>query len=127
MTDTFLSFLENYPQREEFCDVERTREAWAGAIRRARPETIIAAAENYRKAREGQPARYTMSARRWLSEGRWRDFERPDTPPAQLLWIAYGSREWDAWTRYRGKTPPLDRRGGWRFPSRLPPMIQAAE
>jgi hypothetical protein len=27
----------------------------------------------------------------------------------------------------KGKTPPVDRKGGWRFPSRFPPVMVAAE
>lgn len=50
---------------------------------------------------------------------------------ADGVWLASGSPEWRAWDAYwratRGKGPPIDRRGGWRFPSRWPPIIEAAE
>jgi hypothetical protein len=133
--DPFSRFLSAFPARDEPQDETAAREAWERAIMRADPETIIAAAERYRRAREGQPARFTMSARRWLQEGRWRDAgpvsESPRAPSATLVWIALdapGWKEWEAFYRAtKGKSPPLDRRGGWRFPSGWPPSMQAAE
>jgi hypothetical protein len=57
--------------------------------------------------------------------------ERAEPAPAPLVWVASGSPEWTAWAAYwratKGKTPPQDRDGGWRFPSRLPPAMIAAE
>jgi hypothetical protein len=38
------------------------------------------------------------------------------------VWLSSGSPEWRAWTAYRGRSPPIDKRGGWRFPSRWPPQ-----
>jgi hypothetical protein len=47
------------------------------------------------------------------------------------VWIAADSPEGRSWAAFyrstRGKTPPIDRRGGWRFPTRFPPSLQAAE
>jgi hypothetical protein len=124
----FARFLDAFPERDEPRDVAAARAAWERAIRRGAPETIIAGAEAYARAREGQPARYTMSTKRWLTESRWQDLPPVRQPPAAaLVWIDAGTPEWRAWTIYRRKTPPLDRRGGWRFPSRWPPTIQAAE
>ncbi|MGJ0507011.1 MAG: hypothetical protein ACR652_07690 [Methylocystis sp.] len=125
-TDPFQRFLSAFPARDEPHDVTAAREAWARAIRRADSEAIIAGALAYARSREGQPARFTMSARRWLDEGRWRNGPKSG-PVKPLVWIECGSPEWAAWTRFRGRTPPLDRRGGWRFPSRWPPAMQAAE
>lgn len=140
MTDSFDLFLAAYPQRGDPYDVEATREAWRRAVARgADPEALIHAAESYARARDGQPARFTMSARRWLQEGRWRDagpvFTPVSTPagtarPA-LVWIALDAPGWHEWEAFyratKGKTPPLDRKGGWRFPSRWPPVPTVAE
>ena len=132
---TFRRFLDLFPERDEPHDETAAREAWTRALERADPEAILAGARAYRKAREGQPARYTMTARRWLQESRWRDAGPVSGPPVKaqtgLVWIALdapGWREWEAFYRAtKGKTPPQDRRGGWWFPSRLPPSLQAAE
>jgi hypothetical protein len=47
--------------------------------------------------------------------------------PASMVWISASAPEWRAWAAYwratKGKTPPQDKRGGWRFPSRTPPAI----
>ena len=127
----FRQFLDTFPARDEPHDENAAREAWTRAVERADPDAILAGAKAYRKAREGQPARYTMTARRWLQESRWRDAGPVSGPPVKaqtgLVWIEYGKPEWDAWTQFRGRTPPMDRRGGWWFPSRLPPSLQAAE
>ncbi|MGJ0507475.1 MAG: hypothetical protein ACR652_10120 [Methylocystis sp.] len=129
-SDGFGRFLAAFPERDEPHDAAAARQAWARALRRADPEAIIAAAAAYARAREGQPARFTMAARRWLQEGKWRDGLNSE-PVQPLVWIALdapGWREWEAFYRAtKGKTPPIDRRGGWRFPSRWPPSMQAAE
>ena len=58
-------------------------------------------------------------------------YERAATIPASSVWISATSPEWRAWAAYwretKGKAPPTDKRGGWRFPSRTPPGIVAAE
>jgi hypothetical protein len=65
-----------------------------------------------------------MVARRWLNESRWRDVAAPKFGPSnpRLVWIEYGSPEWRAWDAHyrqtRGKSPPVDAKGGWRRPNR---------
>jgi hypothetical protein len=140
-TDPFNRFMAAFPARDEPHDVAAAREAWERAIGRADSEAIILGSEAYARAREGQPARYTMGAARWLRESRWRDAAPVSGDPGdagrnrhadieQLTWIEYGSLEWEAWSVFyratRGKTPPQDMRGGWRFPSRWPPAPRAA-
>ncbi|MGJ0507630.1 MAG: hypothetical protein ACR652_10955 [Methylocystis sp.] len=131
MGDPFQRFLEAFPEREGGHDAAAARAAWERAIGRADPENIISGAVAYARDREGKPPRYSMSARRWLDEGRWelprKTARKPQHQADALVWIACGSQEWAAWTRHRGRTMPLDRRGGWRVPSRWPPSMQAAE
>ncbi len=136
----FETFMATYPQRDDGHDVAATMAAWADAIRRARPEAIIAGARAYAIATEGRERRYIMGAARSLREGRWRDAGpisgASDDPKngavPRLVWISYGSPAWDAWSAFyratKGQTPPKDRNGGWRFPAQWPPSImQAAE
>lgn len=129
-TDTFSTFLAAFPARPEGHDVPAAREAWARAIGRgADPKTILAGAEAYSRETEGRPPRYFMSAARWLNEGRWRDARARPAQERALVWIPYGSPEWNAWSAHyrasRGKTPPQDKRGGWRFPTPFPPSTNA--
>jgi len=124
MIAPFDRFLDAYPERDGGHDMDATRAAWERAIMCADPDAILAGAAAYRKATEGRPRRFTMSPKRWLNEGRWRD-AGPVFGLPEMVWINCGSREWAAWTRFRGKTPPIDRRGGWRFPSRWPPVETA--
>jgi hypothetical protein len=139
-TDPFQRFLCVYPARDGGHDLEAARVAWDSAVRRADPEAIISGAAAYAEAMEGRERRYLMSARRWLSEARWRHVAAPrrssDAQATQasrmpLVWVGLdetGWREWEAfWRATRGKTPPLDRKGGWRFPSRFPRAMVAEE
>jgi hypothetical protein len=53
--------------------------------------------------------------------------DRAATIPAPSVWISASAPEWRAWAEYwratKGRTPPQDKRGGWRFPSRTPPAM----
>lgn len=54
----------------------------------------------------------------------------PFMPATGLVWIAAGGPEWAAWSAFyratKGKTQPMDSRGGWRFPTRWPPEMSDA-
>ena len=129
-TDAFERFMQAFPEREGGNDLEIARMAWRGAVARgADPEEIIVAALAYAAETAGRPRRYIMSVRRWLNESRWREVvvaEIGEKP--RLIWIDYGSAEWWAWAEHyratKGKSPPVDAKGGWRFPSLNPPEPQ---
>ena len=129
MSDPFARFLAAFPERDGGHDRDAALLAWRAALARAPAETLIAGAMAYAESVADRPRRFVMSARRWLSEGRWRDLPTPSRKPAPMIWIALDSPEWRAWDAFykqtKGKTPPLDRRGGWRFPSRIPPASDA--
>lgn len=38
--------------------------------------------------------------------------------------VMSGTPEWDAWVAHEGRARPLDAKGGWSFPSKLPPSKQ---
>ena len=58
-------------------------------------------------------------------------YERSATSPAPSVWISASAPEWREWSAFwkatKGRTPPTDKRGGWRFPSKIPPAMKAAE
>jgi hypothetical protein len=129
-TDAFERFFEAFPQREGGNEREPAWTAWRGAVARgANPEMIVIGARSYVMATESRPRRYVMSARRWLNESRWREviFAEIGGNP-RLVWIDYGTPEWWAWSNHwratKGKSPPVDAKGGWRFPSLNPPEPQ---
>jgi hypothetical protein len=128
--ETFERFMQAFPEREGGNEREAARMAWRGAVARgADPERIITGAMAYAKATAGRPRRYIMGARRWLNESRWREAIFPEIGEnPRLVWIEYGSPEWWTWDAYyrqtRGKSPPVDAKGGWRFPSLNPPEPQ---
>lgn len=134
-SNAFERFMAAFPEREGGQDVEQARPAWSRAVKHETPEALIGAAAAYARAVEGRPRRYVMSARRWLNERRWRDVAPVSavTRPASesLVWVAYGTPAWNAWAAFyrttRGKSPPQDRRGGWRFASKWPPDSAVAK
>jgi hypothetical protein len=130
-TNAFKRFFEAFPERDGGNDLGAARMAWRGAVAcGADPQTIIAGALAYAAATEGRPRRYIMSARRWLNESRWREVDRLkfEGVKPRLIWIEYGSPEWWAWSNHwrttKGKSPPVDAKGGWRFPSLTPSKPQ---
>ena len=123
-SDQFQEFWSAFPKRGAGDDAEApARAAFRKALGKgADVETIIAAAKAYAAAVAGRERRFVASAARWLSEERWRATtaaKPPAEPPG--VWVRAGSAEWAAWTERRGKSAPVDGRGGWRFPSLLPP------
>ena len=57
---------------------------------------------------------------------------RPERAVDASVWIAGGSQEWNAWSAFwratKGAEPaPFDKRGGWRFLTQFPPVLDAAE
>ena len=62
-----------------------------------------------------------MWAGKWLECRVWEEPEAPTNRPAQVH-IRENSAEWRAWIRHLGRSVPVDSRGGWHFPSRLPPL-----
>jgi len=131
----FPEFWRAFPKRDGDNPEAPARSAWRKAISSgADPTAIVAAARAYATATAGRERKFIVSAARWLAEGRWRDAGPPQADGAGRapgVWIKQGSAEWEAWSAHwlatNGKRPPLDARGGWRFPDRSPPTaVQAA-
>jgi len=129
--EAFEEFWKAFPKRDGDNAEAPARAAWRKAIATGeRPDTIIAAAKDYASATARRERQYIASASRWLGEERWRGAAPPKGAPG--VWIKQGSPEWvpwsDHWRATKGKSPPVDAKGGWRFPSRIPPapLEQAA-
>ncbi len=127
-SDRFAEFWRAFPKRGGGDDaMAPARAAFGRAVAKgADAAELVAAAKAYAAAVAGRERRFVASAPRWLSEERWRATAAA-RPPAEALaeplgvWIKAGSPEWSAWSAHRGKSPPIDGRGGWRFPSQFPP------
>ena len=132
-SEGFDEFWRAFPQREGDNPEQPALAAFRKAVAAgADPEAITAGAKAYASATAARERRYIASAARWLSEGRWRgetSAPRLHAPPDSIgVWISATSPEWRAWSDHwratKGKTPPVDAKGGWRFPSLNPPEQQ---
>ena len=129
-SEGFDEFWQAFPQREGDNPEQPGLAAFRKAIAAgADPEAIIAGAKAYASATAGRERRYIASAARWLSEERWRQAApAANAPIVETVWISATSPEWRAWAEHwratKGKTPPVDAKGGWRFPSLNPPEPQ---
>jgi hypothetical protein len=128
--DGFNEFWDAFPRRDGDNPhgpalIEFRKAVSAGAD----PQAIIAGAKVYASATAGRERRYVASAARWLGERRWREIvSRKNELKPRLVWISATSPEWrpwaDHWRATKGKSPPVDAKGGWRFPSLNPPEQQ---
>jgi len=132
----FEEFWRAFPKR-----VGENPEAPArAALRRAldagaSSAAIVAAAKAYAAEVQGRDPQYIASAARWLAEGRYVT-AAPAAPPPRAesagVRIDRTSPLWPAWEAHwretKGKSPPVDGKGGWFFPSQAPPppSVQAA-
>jgi hypothetical protein len=136
-TDVFDEFWQAFPSRDGDNPEQPALDSFRKAVAAgADPKAIIAGAKSYAGATAGRERRYIASAARWLSEGRWRgaqsalnpNLDCPISTPAPGVWISATSPEWrpwaDHWRATKGKSPPIDAKGGWRFPSLNPPEPQ---
>ncbi len=101
----------------------------------ADPARIIAGAKAYAASVAGRERRFVVSAARWLAEERWPQAAPApgaNAPRVATVWISATSPEWSDYAdRYRaakGRSPPVDANGGWRFSPQCPtaPLEQAA-
>jgi hypothetical protein len=74
------------------------------------------------RARLAQPRTWAadMWAGKWLECRVWEEAAAANRP-AQV-WVREGSPEWRAWVKHGHSRTKMDSRGGWHFPSRLPPL-----
>ena len=134
--DLFEEFWRAFPKREGDNPEAPARAAWRKAIGSgANPAEIIAGARAYAAATADRERKFIASAGRWLSEERWRASGLPKPAggaAAELpgVWVEQGSPEWGQWAAWwraaKGKSPPIDSKGGWRFPSATPPEARVA-
>ena len=130
--DAFDEFWRAFPSRDGDNPEQPALAAFRKAVAAgADPKAIISGAKAYASATAGRERRYIASATRWLSEERWRQAEpapAAQTPRVETVWISATSPEWRAWAEHwratKGKSPPVDAKGGWRFPSLNPPEPQ---
>jgi hypothetical protein len=132
----FAEFWSAFPKRDGDNPEQPARAAWRKAVAGgADPAAIVAGARSYAAATADRERKFIASAGRWLSEERWRASGLPKPAGGSAadlpgVWVEAGSPEWSQWAAWwrasKGKGPPVDSRGGWRFPSLVPPDARAA-
>lgn len=78
ITREFEAFWEVVPKRVA---KGAARKAFAAAVKRADPQTIIAGMVRYAESRRGQDATYTVHPATWLNADRWSDEAAPASRP----------------------------------------------
>lgn len=120
----FTEFWGIYPRRVAKLAAMK---AYARALKMATAEEINRGAKIYAHERLGKDAQFTAHAATWLNAGRWADevetvqIVRPPShlqPVGKQVFIVAETPEWFAWQRV--KRTPIDRRGGWWFPTQWP-------
>lgn len=127
MSADFDAFWAAYPRRRGANPRAPARTSWDRATKRgASSEAILAGAKAYATDPSTKAGtEFVPMAVTWLNQRRWEDYKaapRPvsQTAPASFL-VAMDSPQWEAWAKHLGKTPPINRQFGWRFPSEWPP------
>jgi hypothetical protein len=130
MSEGFDAFWAAYPRRRGANPRAPARTSWDRALKRgATPEAILAGARAYAADPSTKVGtEFVPMAVTWLNQRRWEDYQAPaqQTTPAGV-WVAMDTPQWQAWVQYLGKSPPIDRNFGWRFPSGLPPQHNMAQ
>lgn len=112
-------------------------EAW-GRVPVAQQQQAVSSLPAFIAWTRTQPLDYTMlSARKYLETRRFEKFveQAERMAKSQLacskgVYLKSGTPEFEAWDEYRkkttGKRAPRDARGGWSFPTKLPPSEASA-
>jgi hypothetical protein len=129
--DLFDEFWKVYPKRDGANPKEPARKRFRAAVRSgADPPAIIAAARRYAdecRAKQQERTPYVAQAMTWLNQQRWGDYAASnDAPVIGQVFVSAESPAFDAWNKHAGKRHPVNRNGGWYFPTEYPPGMQAA-
>lgn len=130
LDEGFQDFWKVYPKRKGANPRKTALDAYRAKVKAgAIPSDILAGARRCaEKDADKIGTEYIPQAVKWLRDERWRDYlEESETAPVSNRTGVYveftdPAREaWDAYGRSIGKQYPVDKRGGWEFPTRWPP------
>lgn len=125
----FDEFWTAYPRKQQKISAARM---YKRVLKMTNATQIIRAAKLYAQERAGKEHVYTKLPATWLNSGAWDDYpEEAEPKPIEGFYAEFCSAELDAWHAYYRKTTglncPVDRRGGWLFPTRWPPDLESKE
>jgi hypothetical protein len=99
---------------------------------RARWAKLTASDKAAIRDRLGRPRSWAadMWAGKWLECRVWEEAEAAPAGRPEQVWLHERTAEWRCWQRHlmatTGRGTPVDHRGGWWFPSKLPPLKEGA-
>jgi hypothetical protein len=133
LCEDFERFWQAYPKREGANPKAPARKRFLALQKAGEPvDAIVAAARRYAdKEHDRVGTRFIAQAVTWLNQRRWEDYPEPATQTENGkagagFYAEFGSAELDAWDAYgrmtKGQSYPRDKRGGWWFDDRWPPV-----
>lgn len=129
-TDGFEETWEAYPRK---VSKGAARRAFKTALQKTSAPVVLAAVKAFAAKCAGTDEKFIPHFASWLNAERWQDADLSPTPRNGhcLVQVAVleGSDAWQAWTRHRGRPPPVTDiredgkppRRGWYFPTEFPP------
>lgn len=124
--DWFLEFWKIHPNPK---DKHYSHTQFKRAVKIRAPEQIVWAAGAYAREceREKREKKFIKHSGTWLNRRCYEDYQLTPAPTKPIdahigVYVPFSEREpWDEYGRRTGKSWPRDAKGGWWFPTRLPP------
>jgi len=118
----FEAFWSAYPT-DSLMSKKQAAEAWSRLPLEAR-EVATASLPAFKAYCQNHPDYRPVHAVRYLSQERFVGFSETAAKVSQLVFVAKGSGEWEAWQRVKrtaSARSDAHQKDGWWFPSRWPP------
>lgn len=120
-SDAFTEFWKAYPTDEL---MSKSKALWGwNQLSPEEQASAFAAIPAFRAYCKSHPDYRPVHAVRFLTEGRFDGFAAAAERAASQVYIKRGTPAWTAWEHHTGKTLPVDKTGGWHFPSEYPPSV----
>ena len=123
----FEKFWSSFP-KGKLASRPRASEAFFDLPPHDWPKALAAVAPFAEQAR-ASPTSHPMSPERYLRDRIFENFS-PSLEASSGVYVQSGSPQWVAWDLHwrttKGRGPPLDSKGGWRFEAEWPPSESAA-
>jgi uncharacterized protein YdaU (DUF1376 family) len=130
----FDEFWKAYPRRKGANPKVPARKKFEAIVRSGTDSgEVIASAKKYaEEIRSAGQERsiYVAQALTWLNQQRWKDYSTLDLDDSialqhGLIRLVPDTPQWEAWTKFKGKSLPTDAKGGWWSKVEWPPGYES--